>query len=201
MALKDIIARIEAEARAQGEQIVADAEARASEIVGEGQRKALQQANSIVSDAEKKAQTQAGHILTLARLQGRREVLEAKQEALNEAFQSALERLSQLDDDTYLQLIKQVVSVYAVRGTEEIVVNAHDRQRITQDFLKGLNQELKEQGLEGTVGLSSDSVDITGGCILRGEDLEVNASFDAILKTLREDLEPEIAGHLFGNRS
>ncbi len=201
MALKDIIARIEAEARARGERIVADAEARSSEIMEEGQRDALQQANSIVSDAEKKAQTQAGHILTLARLQGRRDVLAAKQEALDEAFQAALERLSQLDDDTYLQLIKQVVSAHAVRGSEEIVVNAHDRQRITADFLKGLNQELKEKGLEGTVGLSPDSVAITGGCILRGEDLEVNASFDAILKTLREDLEPEIAAYLFGNRS
>ena len=201
MALKDIIARIEAEARAQGERIVADAEERSAQILEEGQKEARDEAKSIVAKAEKQAQAQASHILTLARLEGRKQVLEAKQEALGEAFRAALERLSQLEDATYLKLRKEAITAHAVGGDEELLVNAADKKRITCEFLKDLNEQLKKQGLEGTVALADETVAIAGGCILRGEDMEVNASFDALLKTLREELEPEIAGHLFGNRS
>ncbi len=201
MALKDIIARIEAEARAQGERIVADAEARFAQILEEGRQEAAKEAGSITSNAEKEAQAQASHILTLARLEGRRKVLEAKQEALNTAFWSALERLSNMDDKTYLELIKQALTAHAVRGDEEILVNARDRERITASFLKEVNGDLKERGLKGAVELAEETVDIAGGLILRAENLEVNASFDALLKTMRDELEPEVAGHLFGNRS
>lgn len=140
-------------------------------------------------------------VLTLARLEARRRILEVRRQGVEEALASALRRLAAWPDPKYLELLQAIIVASAQTGREELVLNAADRARLTPNFLPRVNGALESRGLPGGITLAQRTAAISGGCILAGTEVEINASFDAALKTLSDALEPEVASILLGDRS
>lgn len=196
--IDNIIRRIEEDAGARAEEILQQAHEEARAI----QDKAYEQAQKVRDDILKKAETDAAEakrrMRMAAQLQMRKDILSAKQEMIERAFEEALQRLEVMDAEQYRQYIRHWILSADIDGDEEIIISEKDMERITPDFIETINQELKARGKAGTMFLSPEHRSMRGGFILRKGGIEANNSIEALMHAYREELEPEIAGVLFG---
>lgn len=181
------IAAIRAEGRRKREAILSKAEASAQEIAGR-----------ILKEATEKAELETRRTSVSAQLQHRRETLTEKQNLIEDCFQGALEQLLNLPDEQYRPLLRNMLLRVGPAGEVRVVISAGDRGRIDQAFLDSVNQELKASGREGHLEVDETSADIAGGFLLRSEGVEVDCSFGALLRQLRDDVQTDVAAILFG---
>ena len=114
---------------------------------------------------------------------------QAKQEALEETFQEAAEKIAALDGSVYLDFIVKTLEPYREEGGE-ISLNARDYANLKDSLEKAL------AGSKLTVG--AEQANIAGGFILKQGKLYLNASLEKILETEKKQMTGEVAGILFG---
>lgn len=135
--------------------------------------------------------------VTLAKLEARKTLLEEKQKIINEVYEEVARKLEGLPLNQYRKLLKELILKFATGG-EEVIVTEKDKSKIDTDFLKDLNRELAKRNKK-PLSLSTVTRNIPGGFILRSGKLEINVSFPALIKFLREKTEFQVIGELFGN--
>jgi V/A-type H+-transporting ATPase subunit E len=64
-------------------------------------------------------------------------------------------------------------------------------------FIAGINTQLKARGIKGELKLSDEARGISGGFILKKGDIEVNNTFEALIRMTRDELEAEVVKVLF----
>lgn len=191
------------------QKIVADAEAEAGKIVDEGRTEAGKikaeadaEIGRIASEFGRKAKAQAEEYIrrqiSLRELEARKAILTEKGNLIDEVFAKALEELRQRDRKGGYALTRELLLGAIEAGDEEIILSADDKSAIGDTFVKDLNKELAKSGKRGEVTISSETRDISGGFILKRGRAETNGSFDTLLGMLRDEIETEIAGILFG---
>jgi len=119
----------------------------------------------------------------MAELEARKKKLQARQEVVDEAFNKTIEIISQM-------IVNSVES-----GSEEIILSPKDKQRISPGFIENINK--KQKGIDGKIKLSEETKNISGGFILKSGDIEINNSFEAIIRMKREEVEAEVIKALF----
>lgn len=197
MALQDILERIKADALKEAEQIRRQAQERAAEMERSATEEAQRRREAIIASAQNKAEEIKRRSETLASLESRKQVLAAKQEMVERAFELARQSIVEMDDSRYFELMKGLVVACAGNGEEELVVSARDRQRLGERFIKAVNDELASLGRPAAVKYAAETREMCGGFVLRRGNVELNASVDAKLRELRDSLEAEVARILF----
>lgn len=190
--------KIMQEALEKEQQILNKAKTEADQILKNSAITVEEIKQQCLQKGKRQAEEEKRKILSMAELEERKRLLQAKQQMIDEVFEKARQELENLPVDDYLHLMQNMLLKNAVAGDEEIIASNKDKSRITQDFLKQVNEELKKQGKIGGLKLSADTRPMIGGFILKSRDMEINSSFDAALKMQREQLETEIAKILFG---
>jgi V/A-type H+-transporting ATPase subunit E len=127
----------------------------------------------------------------------RKKVLAAKQEMIDAVFMGVLQRIESMPDDEYKDIIMSMLLASPLYGDEEVVFSACDPHNLDQGFLNKVNEMLVKDGRKGQLRLSSDRGQFKAGFILRREGVEINSTFESILGTLRNDMEPLLAEILF----
>ncbi|MDI3481487.1 MAG: V/A-type H+/Na+-transporting ATPase subunit [Tepidanaerobacteraceae bacterium] len=173
-------------ARTEADKILKDATSQVEEIKRQYQQK-----------AQRLAEEEKRKILSMAELEERKRLLAAKQQIIDDVFEKARQELENMPDDEYLNFMQAMILKTATSGDEEIIVNEKDKNRVTPEFLSNINEQLKKKGKIGKLRFSSETRPIIGGFILKSREMEINSSFDAIIKSQREDLETEISKRLF----
>jgi len=197
MSFDDILKKIKEDAEEEASRILKEADARSREIIEEAEKEALDKSRKDLLKAETEAEEEKRRILALERLEARRSLLMAKQEAVDEVYAEVLERLRNLSDDEYLSFVRKSVLEAVETGEETLLISPGDRERITPAFLEGLNGELEKRGLPGSLRMEEVDADLGGGVVLRGEGTEVNLTFSEIVDSVREELEPQVIAILF----
>jgi len=192
-----IIQRILDDANSRAESIRVEAAEKAKAIESEARQKAARRQEHILEQARKAADEQKGRIIGVEQLETRKSILAAKQEMISEAFNKALDELTNLDDDNYLSVIRELLLSMVETGTESVICAARDKERISDQFWKEINENLISQGKKGELKLSQETRDIQGGFILQAGGVEMNCSFESLLEMRRDQLEPEVAELLF----
>jgi V/A-type H+-transporting ATPase subunit E len=201
MSLDKIIEKINEEARQKIEQIMSDAQVQIENIKKKSIEDSDAMKEKILEQARQNAVERERRMLQLARLSGRKEILSEKQKAINSIFTSALDRLAGLDPDKSRQMLRNMLIKAVKSGNEEIVLSARDRKMIGHDWLEKVNNDLiKERGLPGKLKIAEETRDIKGGFILKDGQVEINSSFEAILKFNQNELESKLAALLFGKQ-
>jgi len=199
MALSNIIERINAQAAEEAASIRAEAAQKAEHARNAARVKAA----GLLSEAHEKgaasAESHRRRLVTLASLDLRKQVGEARQQAMERAFVSALERIQRMDDARYLALLRDLIVSAAETGEEQVVLSPAGRRRVTTGFLVEVNDALRAAGKTGNLRLSDETRPFTGGVVLVGKNVEMNCTFDSTLKLIRDDIEREIASILFGD--
>lgn len=199
MSLEKIIDQIDAEAKQKANEILTGAKKEAQEIKKRSVDKAKNMRASILQQAEAEAKEREKRMLQMAGLQGRKAILAEKQKAINQIFNAAVSRLAGLNPGKYKSVIRHMLFKAVRSGREEIIFSPKDKKIIDAEWLKGINKEMaKEKGITGALRISHESRAIKGGFALREGEIEVNSTFEAILKSNQSGLESEIAEILFG---
>jgi V/A-type H+-transporting ATPase subunit E len=180
------------EAKAQADSIIKEAEQKAAEQTKEAAR----QAEALVAGRLDKAKVQADEavrrMLSMAELEMKKEELKTKQQMIDKAFDMALERLKGLPKDQFADMVVSMLKRAGIGGDEEIIVSPADRAMFEGGLLNEINSRLGYR-----LKLSDEVRNIQGGFIINSRGIEINNSYETLLRMERERIETEIADILF----
>lgn len=181
-----------AEARTQAEAIIKEAEDKVKEMESQAEKRAEELTKNRLERAEVEAQEAQKRMLSMAELELKKQSLEAKQSIIDQAFDKALVKLNNLPEEKYAAMIVTALGSVGIKGGEELIVPPQDREKFQKGLLKKINDKL---GFE--LKLSDEDRGIQGGFIVKVDGVEINNSFETLLRMEREKVESEIADILF----
>lgn len=190
-----ILSSILDSAWAEAEAVLAQARERAKATAAEAEAEAAR----ICAEAENRAKAVREDVLersrTNAELDSRKYALAQKRAVVNEAFQEASSRLSAMAGPEREALLAKLLLENAEGG--ETVFPAPADEGIVPSLLVGVNAKLAAAG-KAPLKLGQAREGIAGGFLLGGASYELNCSFEAILRDLREAEVSRVADILFG---
>ncbi|HIY20875.1 MAG TPA: hypothetical protein H9841_03105 [Candidatus Flavonifractor merdigallinarum] len=191
--IEKITQRMADDAQREIDEIQAAAQAQADEITKNFQAQAEKEAREIVERGRRNADEREQRLASVAQLEARKMELAAKQEMLDQAFGQALEQLSNLPEGEYVDLLASLAVKASTTGREAVILSKKDRTRYGKQVVTQANERLKD----GHLTLSEQTRAIKGGLILADGDVEVNCTFETLVRLQRSTLEREVAGVLF----
>lgn len=185
------------DSEAKADAVIAEAKRQAQEIIDKANGRAVQRAEEIHKKASADAAEKLKISNSMLELEMRKDILLTKQQLIEEVFHKALQSLSNMDSNEYEAILFKLIVGAVETGREEILLSAKDRNKLGADFGSKLNTALVQAGKNGTIKVSEETRDIAGGFVLKSEGVEINYSFEALLRMYRDEIEPEVAAILF----
>ncbi|MCK9216860.1 MAG: V-type ATP synthase subunit E [Firmicutes bacterium] len=195
--IDNIKGRIMADAEAKASEIVDDAEIKAEEILAKAKEKAVDKVKEIERKSIYDANERKRIIHSMVELSIRKDILAAKQEVLCQVFDEVQERIDALTGDEYEKILISMLLKTIEPGNEDIVISKNDVSRISPEFVKKVNEEFKKAGKSIELKMKMEDVEFGGGFIIKGKGIEINNSFKALLNMKRDEIEPIVAEMLF----
>lgn len=188
--------------------IISDAEVKKSEILKEAGSKASDIKNKKIEDAEKKAASITAkaqeesksikeRVLSKTELEVRNNKLKAKQELIDKVFKLAVEELKTMSSDDFEKFVMNSILSLDIHGDEEIMMDDNDRAKLSENFLKELNENLLAKGKLDRLTFKEGVDTVGGGFILNRKGIEINYSFKELVNSLRYELEYQVGSILF----
>jgi len=197
MSLEKILEKIIQDSEQEIRKVLDEAKLRASQIIEEGRREAEKVVQELTREGEDNARKAKERIVTMASLESRKRILGEKQRILRELYLEAEKRIRNLNGRDYRDLVKRIMLESCQSGEELVVVGEKDRKRIDERLINSVNAELEKVGKKGKLKLSSELAPIPDGFILKSGKVEINNSWESILRSLREKTEDEVIKLLF----
>ena len=225
--IEKITGQIDADTQSEIDALTARAKAQAEEILAEFDRQAKAETEERLRKGRFDAQQRQERLESVAALECRKLTLAVKQELVGKAFDRALEQLTGLSDEDYVDLLAGLAARAARTGREQVIFSQKDRNRLGKQVVTRANEILARQVspklpeeltetragalldkvasvasalLAGTgmLTMAEDTRPMAGGLILRDDKVETNCSFEVLLRLQRDNLAAEVAGVLFG---
>ena len=188
-----IIAHIQADAKAQADAILAQAEQQCAEIKADFDKKAADRYSERIRSGVKACQDEVDSRVRIDQMEARKGTLAVKQEMVALAFDKALEQLCNLPEEQYVAFLAALAARASVSRDEEIILNARDRAAVGEKVVNAANTRLGS----GKLTLANETRDFAGGLILRRGNVEANCTAELLVDLQRGELSAEIAGLLF----
>lgn len=177
--------------------IIEAAKAESEKIIGKYNTEAVAQSQKISNNTEQKRLAIIKHQDDMAHLEGRKQLLGAKQAVLDEVFKEAFTKIKKLGREDYTAFLSSMAFKTSLNGTDEIILSADDRKSFGEDIVAKANKLLEDSGKNASLVLSDEVRDIDGGLILKTGDIETNCTFDVLYDIARGELTTEVAAILF----
>ena len=194
--IEKITGRIEADVQREIDAIQADARSQADAIAARYDEQAKRESEDILVRGRRSADERVERLASVAQLEARKLELAAKQELLGEAFDRALEQLLNLPEKEYVALLANLAVKASSTGREQVILSQKDRTRYGKQVVTQANELLAKTGT-GALTLAESSRPIKGGLILSDGDVEVNCTFETLVRLQRGELERDVAKVLF----
>ena len=188
-----IIAHIQADAKAQADAILAQAEQQCASIREEFEKKAGELYGEKIRAGVKACQDQLDSQQRIAQMEAKKSLLAVKQEMVAESFDKARDQILNLPREQYIDFLAKLAAKASVSGDEEIVLNARDRAAVGEAVVKAANALLKD----GRLSLSERTGSFDGGLILSRGNVEANCTAELLVELCRGEMSVEIADMLF----
>ena len=158
-------------------------------------------------------------------VEARKTALATKQELVERAYALALEKLCALPEKEYTEVLAKLLVQASSTGREEVVFSSQDRERIGKAAVARANEMLAAAAApdlpsaSGKVGeilgkvvagvsaiaqgtamlsLSEETRPMRGGFILKDQNVEVNCTFETLVRLQRAETAGAVAKKLFG---
>ena len=194
---ENIIAHIRADAEAQSAAILAQAEQQCAAIRTDFEGKARERYGERLLAGQKACEDRVDSMDRIARMEAKKGVLALKQEMVSKSFELACEKLVNLPEADYVELLAKLAAGASVTGGEEIVLNARDRAAVGEKAVKAANAKLAAEGRPAALKLSDAEGAFAGGLLLRRGSIETNCTAELLVELQRGDMSSELAGVLF----
>lgn len=192
MSIENITNKILAEAEEQRKLIIDEANEKIQKLM----ENARSQKEAIVADYDKRARDDAELLksrrISVAELEVRKIRLGEKQALISQCFEKALDRITNMDREKYIDLLFNKISALGLEGGE-LLLNSNDRKDIGDVLVKKIN----DSGKSGELTLSPDTIDGRGGFVLRRGSMEINSTLETMINQVKEALSEEVVTKLF----
>ena len=179
--VKNITSKILKDAEAGKENILAAAEEEKNKILSKKASSANEIAQEILQKAKADAKSKKERVISSAKLKVRNNKLAAKQEIIDEVFEKSINKLTELSKEQFLNFVKNSILSMNLTGKQTLILNE-----------TGLKFVVK-----ATIALSKTAGNFKGGFILENNGIEINSTYEALVSSLRDELEFEVAKVLF----
>ncbi len=169
----------------------------ALKIINDAKELALYKSKTISEKASYDASDKKRIVNSMVELEMRKNILAAKQEVIEKVFQVAIERLNNMEASKYESIMTELILQTVKSGDEHIIMSKASIEKLSSSFAERINEVLIKKGCKGNLKLSEEEGSTYGGFIIRSSGIEINNSFESILRMNRDDLEPKIAELLF----
>ena len=192
--INNITSKILRDAEERKEAILAEANKEKDKILSKKIAKAKELEKEIIKTAEAEAKRRKEKAISSATLKVRNDKLAAKQEVIAKVFEEGIEKLSSIKGDDFLRYIRNSILSLGEIGEQRLILNKEGLEQVDLTFIYELNQALGEKG---NIKLSSEAGNFKGGFILESNGIEINNTYEALVNSLRDELEYEVAEVLF----
>ena len=191
-----IIQRIEADAQAEIDRILNAAKDQAEEIAELYQGRADAEAAELKARNEKTAAEREDRLVSSAQMEVRKTALAAKQQMLEKAYTQALDKLCSMPDAQYIETVADLLTQAAPGGCGQVIFAPAEKERIGAAAVAKANEKLGT----GKLVLAEETRPIRGGFILASGKVEVNCSFDTLVRLQKNETAGAVAKLLFPER-
>ena len=192
--LNNLTSKILKDAEERKESILSSAEEEKNKILSKKIAKAKELESEIIQKAEAEAKSKKDRIVSSATLRVRNNKLSAKQDIIQEVFEKSIDSLSNISGDDFLRFVKHSILSLGKIGEQNLILNKDGLDIVDLTFIYDLNQSLGENG---NVKLSPNPGKFRGGFILEKDGIEINNTYEALVSSLKNELEFEVASVLF----
>ncbi len=191
--IEKLTQQITADAQVEIDAILAEAQANADAITADYAQRAEKAAAERLAKGTEAAAQREERLVAMADMERRKDLLAAKQDMVGKAFDKALEQLCNLSDDEYVAMLTKLAVAASASGKEQLIFSQKDRTRVGKDVVIAANEALNE----GHLTLSEEIRPMRGGFILSDGAIEVNCSFETLVRLQRGEIAGEVANVLF----
>lgn len=195
--IEKITARIIEDAEREIAAMQQETEEEVNTLLAQAQTEAEQESMELLVRGRRAAEERRERLSSSADMECRKLELAAKQELLQQSFDTALEELCALPQERYVTLLSALAVEASSSGRERMILSAKDADRLGEEIVKAANTALQRADRRGELTLSEETRPIPGGFILAEGDVELNCAFDTLVRLQREKLEKEVAAILF----
>lgn len=192
--INNITSKILRDAEERKDAVLAEANEEKEKILSKKIAKAKELEKEIIKTAEAEAKRRKEKAISSATLKVRNDKLAAKQEVIAKVFEESIEKLSSIKGDDFLRYIRNSILSLGEIGEQRLILNKEGLEQVDLTFIYELNQALGEKG---NIKLSSEAGNFKGGFILESNGIEINNTYEALVDSLRDELEYEVAEVLF----
>jgi V/A-type H+-transporting ATPase subunit E len=179
------------DARADAEKILEEAKKRVEEIVLQSKRKVQHIREETESLAKETKSKEIERRLSATRMRSRTDLLKEKRILIDGVFDEAKKRLRDLNKSEYIRFIARLIEKEVKTGAARLVLSKDDVKKHGESVAKEILASI------GAKAVPIEKGDFDGGCIVRKEIYEFNATLDTILARIKEQLESELQKILF----
>lgn len=161
-----------------------------------------------------------------ARMEAKKLNLSARQELIGEAFELAVKTLCDIPEGDYIALLTRLAVEASTTGQEALIFSPRDRTRVGKQIVIAANEALAKDIIPelpaslksskagafiekmvstaaihlsdvASLTLATETREMAGGFILSDSNVDVNCTFETLVRLQRERLEREVATILF----
>ena len=192
MSIDNIIAKILSDAIEHADKSVSEAAQKAEVITAQAKEEAIAIKKQLAEQGTADAVITKHRKQSLAELEARKIRLAARQKAVSNAMEAAINHLANMEHDEYIAfLAKQIVATGAKSG--QLLLNSKDKVAVGEKLVTTANA-LTEGG---NITLSDQTINARGGFILKCGSVEINATIETLINLIRESVTPDVVAILF----
>ena len=190
--IEKIKARIESDTQAEIDRIIGEAQAEADSVSAGYKAQAEAEKAELTAKNEAAANAHEERLISAVQMDVRKITLSAKQDILDSAYALALDKLCSMPDNTYVNIVADLLCKAAPDGVGEVIFSADVRERLGQKAVSLANEEIS-----GKLVLSDETRSIKGGFILKNGNIEVNCAFETLVRLQKSETAGKVAKILF----
>ncbi|MBQ2829804.1 MAG: hypothetical protein IJF15_02085 [Oscillospiraceae bacterium] len=189
--IEKITARIEADASEQIARVLDAAKAEAAQISAKYQSLSDSERAELRAKNERAAAEREERLVSAAHMDARKVQLAAKQEMLDAAYDLALEKLCAMEPSKYEAVLAALLEKASAGETGEVVFSEKDAA-VGKAAIEKVNKAAGKK-----LVLSAQNAPIRGGFILKDKNVEVNCTFETLVRLEKANTAGEVAKLLF----
>lgn len=172
---------VQEETKVKCDAIMKEATEKAEKIKANSEAKGLEEKDKLISRKQ-----------SVAEIDGRKLVLSKKQELIGQCFNKAVDKLVNMNEKEYLNLLVSILkNTGYVEG--ELILNDKEKKILGSKFI-----ELAKNEISGSkFTLSNETRTISGGFLLKNGCVYINGTIEGLVSDAKEDLIAEVANELF----
>ena len=180
--LDNLVAEILQQAKKEANRILTKTKAENLEFIENENKKIQREVDIIEQKSKEEAISLKERVISNANLKSRDMLLQAKEELVDRVLEKTLERLKNIDKNSYLEFVKNVLKGLKISKNAEIM----------------LTRKMKDELGEEIFGYKISDDIVESGWSTKDGKVVFNNEFSNLLEFNKEDLEREILNKIFG---